>query len=81
MSSDIKAALLGFIHSGAPPEAVALAAFKHEFRNSELTVWTWLKFPGLNICLSAIVIYCSLLLVLWCLEKSRRRRLSSVFLR
>jgi len=36
MSSYIKAALVDFIQSGGPPEAVALAAFKHEFRISEL---------------------------------------------
>ena len=38
MSSIIKAALVEFIQSGAPPEVVALAAFKHEYRNSELKV-------------------------------------------
>jgi len=35
-SSYIKAAMIAFIQSGAPPEAVALAAFKHEYRNSKL---------------------------------------------
>ncbi len=38
MSKKIKAALLMFIRSGAPPEAVALAAFRHDFKNSELKV-------------------------------------------
>jgi len=36
MSSYIKAALVMFIRSGAPPEAVALAAFRHDFKNSKL---------------------------------------------
>ena len=38
MSSNIKVGLVEYIQSGAPPEAVALAAYKHEFRNSELRV-------------------------------------------
>ena len=46
MSSYIKAALANFIQSGAPPEEVALTAFKLEFKNSEFKVWTWLNFPS-----------------------------------
>ena len=63
MSRKIKAALIKFIQSGAPPEAVAIAAFKHVFNNSKLTVWTWLKISDLNICLCAIVFYSSVMLV------------------
>jgi len=36
MSNGIKAALVGILQSGPPQEGVALAAFKHEFRNSKL---------------------------------------------
>ena len=80
MSIYIKKALVTFIRSGAPPESVALASFRHDFSNSELKVWTWLYFPSLNICLFAIVIYTIRVLELW-LKYSRRQRLSSVFLR
>ena len=59
MSSEVKAALIEFIQSGASPNEVALASFKHVFKDSKLTVWTLLKFPGLNIYLCAIVFYIS----------------------
>ena len=38
MSSEVKAALVEFIQSGASPNEVALASFKHVFKDSKLTV-------------------------------------------
>ena len=57
MSSEVKAALVEFIQSGASPNEVALASFKHVFKDSKLTVWTLLKiswFENLFMCNSIL---------------------------
>lgn len=38
MSRKIKTAMVDFIQSGAPPEAVALMSFRHDYNNSKLEV-------------------------------------------
>ena len=54
MSSKIKAYLVKLIQeeNKSPPEAT----FRHLYKDNKKTVWTWLKFPSLNICLSAIIL-------------------------
>ena len=68
MSSRIKAEMISFIQSGAPPEAVALMSFRHDYSNSKLEVWNlgFLKFHAFeHLCLSAIlVLYRTRILVL-----------------